>query len=220
MSKAYHFTKGDLLRDGQEVPSVGVPLVHTGKVVICESGLHASFHVYDALKYAPGNTLHLVDCEDIVTEQYDKFVCRKRTVLKTLDAYALLREYAREQALKVVHLWDAPEVVLQWLTTGEEKYRVEANSAAYSAAYPAARSAAYAAVSTTASLAAHSSTYNFNTYSAAHSAANFTINSIASYTARYSVSCIAYSTAHSAAHSAARQDLQTKVDLAFGCVVQ
>jgi hypothetical protein len=38
---AYHFV-ADKLRDGRAIPPDGVWLEHTGKVEMCESGLHAS----------------------------------------------------------------------------------------------------------------------------------------------------------------------------------
>ena len=50
-----------------------------------------------------------------------------------------LRTFARECALDVVYLWDAPEVVLRYLTTGEEREE------AYDAAKDAARGAAWGA---------------------------------------------------------------------------
>ena len=52
--RAYHFV-GDELRDGRPVPPVGEWLVHDGPVKMCESGLHASRHPFDALMYAPGD---------------------------------------------------------------------------------------------------------------------------------------------------------------------
>ncbi len=52
MIRAYHFV-GDTLRDGRPIPADGEWLVHDGPVTICEAGLHASRHVFDALEYAP-----------------------------------------------------------------------------------------------------------------------------------------------------------------------
>jgi hypothetical protein len=55
----YHFT-GKKLRDGRDVPKVGEWLKHDGEIKMCEQGLHASAHPFDALSYAPGEFLHKV----------------------------------------------------------------------------------------------------------------------------------------------------------------
>src|SRR4051812_42294036 len=44
--KAWHFV-GDTLRDGRPVPKDGVKLIHPGKPVLCESGLHASLRPWE-----------------------------------------------------------------------------------------------------------------------------------------------------------------------------
>jgi hypothetical protein len=114
-------------------------------MVICESGLHASKHPLDALSYAPGGTLCLVECEDIEEEHADKFVCRRRKIVKRIDATDLLWKASREFALSVIHLWDAPQVVRDFLTTGDESLRAAAWDAAWAAARAAAWDAAWAA---------------------------------------------------------------------------
>src|SRR5574343_1569556 len=144
MIRAYHFV-GDNLRDGRPVPPDGEWLVHDGPVRMCESGLPASRHPLDALQYAPGATLCLVDCEDIVAEEYDKLVCRRRRIVARFDATDMLRLFARQCALDVIHLWDAPQVVRDYLTTGDESLRAAARDAAWAAARDAARAAARAA---------------------------------------------------------------------------
>jgi hypothetical protein len=143
--RAYHFT-GDTLLDGRPVPPVGEWLVHEGRVEMCESGLHASRHPLDALGYAPGNLLHLVECEDVEKQADDKLVCRRRKIVKSIDAKGLLREFARWCALQVIHLWDAPDVVREYLETGSDELLVAADRAADRAAAGAAYGeAAYAA---------------------------------------------------------------------------
>jgi hypothetical protein len=138
---AYHFT-GELLRDGRPVPAIGETLVHTGSIIWCKSGLYASRDVFDALKYAPGAMLHRVLCEEIEREDTDKLVCRCRTIIASIDATDLLRSFARACALDVIHLWDAPGVVRQYLETADESLRVAAWDAARSAAQDAADAAA------------------------------------------------------------------------------
>lgn len=125
--RAYHFT-GDILRDGSPIPAKGVWLKHKGAIKLCESGLHASTHPFDALKYAPGNMLHLVEVRgDIQYHDPDKVVARERRIIKSIDAEKLLRDFARWNASQVIHLWaDAPKVVLDYLKTKDESLRVAA----------------------------------------------------------------------------------------------
>jgi hypothetical protein len=138
--KAWHFV-GKTLRDGRLVPADGVVLKHYGPLEICESGLHFSKHPFDALRYAPGATLCLVECGGTIVkgtgDHIDKGICSERTIIARMDATDLLRYFARMQALSVIHLWDAPQVVCDYLMTGDESMR--------DAAWDAVRDAAWAA---------------------------------------------------------------------------
>jgi hypothetical protein len=138
---AWHFV-AETLRDGSPIPKDGVWLEHKGPVVICESGLHASRDPFDALQYAPGSTLCLVNVDGIEYEQEDKLVCRRRKIVARMDATEMLRYFSRMQALSVIHLWEAPDVVLDYLMTGDEEIRAAAWAAARAAASDAARAAA------------------------------------------------------------------------------
>ena len=120
MIRAWHFV-GKTLRDGRPVPKDGEWLVCDQPLVICRTGLHASREPFDALQYAPGNTLCLVDCDGEIIEQNDKLVCSRRRIVARMDAAELCDYFARMQALSVVHLWDAPDVVLDYLMTGEAR---------------------------------------------------------------------------------------------------
>ena len=140
MIRAYHFV-GDTLRDGRPIPADGEWLVHGGEVVMCESGLHASRDPFDALQYAPGPVLCLVECEGIVSEDKDKLVCRRRKIIARFDATDTLRAFARWCALSVIHKWDAPQVVRDYLTTGDESLRDVARAAAWGATWDAERAA-------------------------------------------------------------------------------
>ena len=138
MDIAYHFV-GDRLRNGDPVPPDGEWLVWDGPVEMCQSGLHASRHPYDALQYAPGPILCKVEVADICEEaENDKLVCRRRRIIQRGDATEMLRSFARMQALSVVHLWEAPDVVLDFLMTGDESLRDAARDAAWAAARAAA----------------------------------------------------------------------------------
>ena len=141
----YHFTN-EKLRDGRQIPPVGVWLLHDGPVVPCKSGLHASEHLYEAIEYASGCRLHRVELEgDLVSygDPIDKWVGRRRKILASIDATALLQEFARWCALQVVDLWDAPAIVRDYLTTGDESLRDVARDATVAAAH-AAGSATFA----------------------------------------------------------------------------
>lgn len=126
---SYHFV-GATLRDGSPIPPDGEWLKYSGPCAMCKSGLHASRHPFDALQYAPGNTLCLVEVRGIESEQDDKLVCRERMIVKRIDAADLLRSFARQCALDVSHLWDMPAVVRAYLETGDESLRAAAGAAA------------------------------------------------------------------------------------------
>ena len=131
---AWHFV-GDTLRDGRPIPQDGEWLEHDGELVMCESGLHASRHPFDALKYAPGSTLCLVEVDGEIIEDDDKLVCRRRRIIARRDATSMLREFARVQALSVAHLWQMPDIVRQYLETDDESLRAAARDAAWAAAW-------------------------------------------------------------------------------------
>jgi hypothetical protein len=139
---AWHFVNGKL-RDGRPIPADGVELRHDGSVAMCSSGLHASRVLMDALQYAPGHTLCRVEMRDIVAEDDDKLVARSRTILWRIDAGPVLRQFSRDCALEVLHLWEAPDVVVEYLLTGDESLRAAAWAAAWAAAGAAARGAAW-----------------------------------------------------------------------------
>jgi hypothetical protein len=124
--KAWHFAVigadgHPVLRDGSRAAAVGEWMEFTGKVKICESGYHASRRVIDALSYAPYGILMAceVECQDIVEEHEDKFVCRRRRITRMVEATEPLRRFARKAALSVAHLWpDMPAETRRFLETG------------------------------------------------------------------------------------------------------
>ena len=148
MKRYYHFV-GKTLRDGSPIPADGEWLSVKGKLKMCSFGLHASAHVAEAVRYAPGTTLCLVELDGEILEQNDKVCARKRKIIARFDATELLRADARASALSVIHLWKAPAIVGQYLKTGDETIRAEARTAAVGgggdAADAAATAAAYAA---------------------------------------------------------------------------
>jgi hypothetical protein len=143
MIQAWHFV-GDTLGDGRPVPADGEWLVHDGPVVMCESGLLASVDVWDALQYAPGPVLCRVEMDGVVLEGADKIVASRRRIVERVDLTDDLRGFACDEALRVAHLWDMPDVVRDYLTTRDDSLREAARDAAR-AAWSAADSAADAA---------------------------------------------------------------------------
>ena len=132
--KAWHFLyEGNKMRDGAIAPADGVPLVFNGKPILFQQGLHASLHPFDAITHAPGPVLCLVECGGVVIKRDNKIVCTERTIIARMDAADMLRYYARQRALSVVHLWNAPDAVLDYLM-GDNAARGAALDAASDAA--------------------------------------------------------------------------------------
>jgi hypothetical protein len=199
--KAWHFV-GKTLRDGSPIPADGVQLVYHGALKLCESGLHASLHPYDALMYAPGDTLCLVHCAGKIIQDTDKLVCSERTIIARMDATEMLRYFARMQALSVIDHYpnSDDDAVFDYLMTGEGA--TAARSAADSA-YSAADSAYSAVDSAYSAYSARSAAYSaYSAYSAARLAA-------------YSAYSAARLAARSAAYSAARDYLEMLVNESF-----
>jgi len=140
---AWHFV-GKTLRNGEPIPADGETLRYDGPLKMCVSGLHASERIIDALQYAPGDTICLVECGGEIVMGGDKFICRERTILWRVNGERLLRKFARKQALSVIHLWDAPDVVRQFLETGDDKLRDAAMKATRTVAGLAAWDTAWA----------------------------------------------------------------------------
>jgi hypothetical protein len=149
----WHFLPADkCLRygDGRKVEVGSTLTVPETTVALCSGGLHASEDILDALKYAPGAVLCKVILGGKVIEGRDKVVASERTVVAMLDATEVLIQYTKWNALQVVSLWNASEIVLEYLHSGYvEGLPLRRNaSAAASAADAASASAsvdAYAA---------------------------------------------------------------------------
>ena len=89
-------------------------------------------------------------CRVVCAGSLVKGVCTSKSALWCYDATPVYQAFAREEALRVAHLWDPPPVVLQYLRTGNESIRDAAWDAARAAARDAARAAARAAAWATA----------------------------------------------------------------------
>lgn len=141
---AWWFAARDTLPhgDGRQI-TIGETHSVGGKIEICRNGLHASRTPFDALSYSTGPYLYKVQSWGSVKEEKDKLVSRYRKYVAVRDVTDLLRKFACEQALSVIHLWDAPEIVRKYLESGDETLRAAARDAARVAASDAALDAAW-----------------------------------------------------------------------------
>ena len=117
-------------------------------IKLCERGLHASKRPMDALEYAPGPILYLVELSGEIIHGDDKSVATERVYLFGFDATKLLHEFARKQILinieKIKPYTDRYDLIIEYLNTGDEKLRSSAYSVAWAAACSADRPAIYA----------------------------------------------------------------------------
>jgi len=142
--KAWYFSGTDKkLRYGDN-RKIRAGITHKVKCepIICESGLHGSKRIIDALEYAPEAFVWRVELAGDMAHSEDKTSATERKYLWGYDATNVLRKFARLCALDVIHLWDAPQIVKEYLTTGDEKIRDAAWAAARDAARNPARDAA------------------------------------------------------------------------------
>src|SRR3990172_4026176 len=142
---AWHFLHANrcLSRHGENTP-VEAGYIYTTdepELVLCRAGLHGSVLAIDALRYAPGPVVCRVRMCGEIQDGRDKIVARHREVLAIADVTEELRAFARWCALQVIHLWDAPQVVREYLATGREDLRAAAVAAAWAAAGAAAGAA-------------------------------------------------------------------------------
>ena len=134
--RAWHFcaTRAGrpVLRDGSPALGVGETETYDGALGLRTSGLHACPRAIDALTYAPGLWVRRVECDDVLAG-VERIVCRRRTVLADADAMLVVADWMRWCALRVVDIWDCPEVVREWLKTGDPKLRAWARAEARAA---------------------------------------------------------------------------------------
>jgi hypothetical protein len=120
-----------------------------GEIIPCRHGLHLSKNIIDALQYAAGPIVWKVEGTGIIIphgDPVDKYACSERTYIAGgIDIEDVYRDFARKCALDVIHLWDAPAIVVEYLKTGNEDIRDAALDAALDAARAAASAAARAA---------------------------------------------------------------------------
>ena len=146
----WHFSAAATLANGDgRAIRLGDTLTVEGQIHPCYHGLHGSASALDALRYAPGPILWRCALGGAIVphgDPVDKYAASERTaVAGGVDVTPMLRDFARQCALDVVHLWDCPPIVKEYLTTGDESLWAAAWAAAWDAARAAAWDAAWGA---------------------------------------------------------------------------
>ena len=159
--KAFYFADNNKkLRygDGRQI-RVGRTHKVKGKPKLCVHGLHASKKLIDALYYAPGHHLYLVELSGDFDKCDDKVCATERTYLAHFDSEKLLKEFARKQALiniekiKAYCSTEDYNLILKWLNTGDRELQSAARKAAKATTWSAVDRAARTAARATAWLA-------------------------------------------------------------------
>ena len=164
MSKilAYHFLKSDMCSgEGHEPPwKEGETRTLDGEIVICAHGYHASRTAWDALQFAPGPVLCLVEVEP-VEEHTEKLVSRSRRLIKAVNVERELREFVADCAERVLHFYEeaypGDQRPRAAIATARAYARGEATDGELNAAADAAYAAAYTAAD--AAVAARAAVY-------------------------------------------------------------
>lgn len=174
----WHFANNDLrlgYDDGREIVA-GESLRVEGAPVLCETGLHGSVRLLDALQYAPGHMLCRVELSDGIIEGDDKAVARERKTLWIFNAENALRDFAATAAENALlaeraagrepdpRSWAAVQFVRDLLAgkinpEDQEAARAAAWAEAESAARAAARAADWAAAESAARSAARAAAW-------------------------------------------------------------
>jgi len=105
--------------DGRHI-KVGLTHKVDCKPVLCEIGLHASKSILDACGYASSNILFRVELSGKIVDGNDKSSATARKYIVRIDVESILFEFARKCALAVIHLWNCPPVVKEYLETGNK----------------------------------------------------------------------------------------------------
>ena len=171
--RAYHFLKDDMTAGNGTEPAWAEGEERTLpdgiELVICEVGYHSSPTPFDALQYARGSVLCLVEIGDPTDSQPDKYVSRSRKLIRAVRIDRQLREFACDVAEEALNLevqrgrtvdersCAAIEVVRRFAQGSASS---EELAAARDAAWDAARDAAWAAARDAARAAARDAAWD------------------------------------------------------------
>lgn len=110
---AWHFLRNTQdgegkLRTGEKAPPDGEWLEWDGPLVMCQSGLHASRELGQALSYAPGSILCLVELDGTIVDDTksfynDKLVASRRKIVWRMDVRDELARFAWANLSEVSH---------------------------------------------------------------------------------------------------------------------
>jgi len=151
--KAYWFSEEDGTTANLTKPAkVGQTDKIKGTPIPCHHGLHGSPTPWDALAYARGATIWIVELGGEIVEHgnpIDKYAAQERTYLFELDITQQLRMFSAQCALSVFDEWHPPDVVREYIEDeakgiDRSDLRDAARDAAWDAAW-AAWDAAWAA---------------------------------------------------------------------------
>jgi hypothetical protein len=148
MTTYYWFEPADgrLEHGDGRVPEVGVTHTVDVEPVPCVAGLAAFLRPLDALRYAASQAgyaasqaVWAVRLGGVIVHSpsRNQSAATERTYVRRIEVD--LRQFARECALDVIDLWDAPQVCRRYLRTGDDSLRVAAGDAARVAAGDAHR---------------------------------------------------------------------------------
>lgn len=101
-----------------------IGVTHSVRVTprVGECGLHGSWNIIPALKYAGGPVAWLVELSGEVSEGGEQLAAQKRKYIAGgVNVSAALSAFSRWCALQVADLWDAPLPVRDWLESGGER---------------------------------------------------------------------------------------------------
>jgi len=108
--------------DGRLV-EVGVTLKVEGTPVLCGRGIHASIKPLDALSYSESNIIARVECGGVIIKGDNQLACTEITPLWIGDCETILRRFSCMCALDVIHLWEPPPCVVEYLQTQNKSLR-------------------------------------------------------------------------------------------------
>jgi hypothetical protein len=134
--KAWYFSNNSMTLKYGDNRKIKTGITHTVdcEPILCKQGLHGSKRIIDALDYAPGNIVWRVELTGKIVHGSDKVSATRRKYLWGVDCKEIFSNFARRCALDVIHLWDAPDVVISYLKTGDDRLKTVAWVAAWDAA--------------------------------------------------------------------------------------
>ena len=106
-----------------------------GDIIPCKRGLHLSKKMIDAVNLSSGPVVYRVRGSGTIIphgDPNDKYACSERTYLYGgVDCSGIFDKFSRLCALDVAKSWDAPDIVIEYLKTGNKNLKQRAFNLAY-----------------------------------------------------------------------------------------